>query len=629
MNFRKDINGLRAFAVIAVILFHFNPAWLPGGFVGVDVFFVISGYLMTGIIFEGLQRGSFSLIRFYLARAKRIIPALAVVCMALLLFGYLFVIPKDFELLSKHALSSIAFLSNLVYAGESSYFDAGSSEKWLLHTWSLSVEWQFYIIYPILLSVAARLLHFGRVKALIVIGGLVGYLYCIYATHVDPTSAFFLLPARAWEMLVGGAAYVYPIRLKGYRSKITESCGWVAILASCIFLKESDGWPGYLAIIPVLGAYLIIQADSDNSVLSANYIAQKVGMYSYSLYLWHWPIIVAAGYLQAEKNALILLIALLGFSFISYHLAEQRKLNNKILASFSCAILGACAMVYHFSGLQYRVSPEFQLNEEQYHREYYGGAGFSANKLIRFGREKDIVDAVMVGDSFGLQYAESYSKIAQEKGLYFSALFDHGCLILPNFTRYLNGAEDQECSKEYARLLAELENNSSSPLVLAYYWDGYKANSGYKGEGKIVVFDNPESYYQLLRDELKQLFVAGGTNRRYFLVGVPQKAKTFAFRCLAQTELLGSRILKSCETEEPLNESEINTALSRIASLYKNVSFVDPNDVLCPAGRCVTISERKPIHSDRSHLSVHGAEIVAPYILRYLEIQNHAGFAGR
>ncbi|MFT7682398.1 MAG: peptidoglycan/LPS O-acetylase OafA/YrhL, partial [Moritella dasanensis] len=150
MKFRTDLNGLRAIALIAVVLFHFNPSIAPGGFAGVDIFFVISGFLMTGIIFKGLNTNSLNLAEFYLCRANRIIPPLALLCFTLLLFGWFLLPPMDYINLGMHAASSVSFLSNITYFYEADYFDAGAYEKWLLHTWSLSVEWQFYIIYPII-----------------------------------------------------------------------------------------------------------------------------------------------------------------------------------------------------------------------------------------------------------------------------------------------------------------------------------------------------------------------------------------------------------------------------------------------------------------------------------------------
>ncbi|MDH2397129.1 acyltransferase [Providencia rettgeri] len=149
MSFRYDINFLRAIAVMAVVIFHFKPTFLPGGFSGVDIFFVISGYLMTGIIFKGFDKNNFSLVKFYIARANRIIPPLAFLCLILLVFGWFYLSTIDYKNLTKHIASSISFISNIIYSRESDYFDSDANYKWLLHTWSLSVEWQFYIIYPV------------------------------------------------------------------------------------------------------------------------------------------------------------------------------------------------------------------------------------------------------------------------------------------------------------------------------------------------------------------------------------------------------------------------------------------------------------------------------------------------
>ena len=165
MKFREDINALRAIAVVAVVIFHFNHAWLPGGFAGVDVFFVISGFLMTMIIFKGLEKDTFSILKFYGARVRRIVPALVALCFALLVFGYLLLSPLDYLILGKHAAASLTFTSNILYWTEAGYFNDDSIEKWLLHTWSLSVEWQFYLVYPLLLVGLKKLLTLKQIKS--------------------------------------------------------------------------------------------------------------------------------------------------------------------------------------------------------------------------------------------------------------------------------------------------------------------------------------------------------------------------------------------------------------------------------------------------------------------------------
>lgn len=164
-KFRNDINGLRALAVAAVIIYHFNSSYMSSGFAGVDVFFVISGYLMTSIIVNKFNDGNFKLFDFYLSRAKRIIPSLIIVCFALLIFGFLLIEPGTYQLIGKHSASSLTFISNFTYLFESGYFDQSSKEKFLLHTWSLSVEWQFYLIYPFIIISISKLFGITRLRA--------------------------------------------------------------------------------------------------------------------------------------------------------------------------------------------------------------------------------------------------------------------------------------------------------------------------------------------------------------------------------------------------------------------------------------------------------------------------------
>ncbi len=327
MDFRKDINGLRAFAVISVVLFHFNSAWLPGGFAGVDVFFVISGFLMTGIIFRGIEEENFSILKFYIARANRIVPALAVLCFILVVFGWFYIFPHDYKALGTHVGSSISFFSNIVYWQESGYFDVSSHNKWLLHTWSLSVEWQFYIIYPLIIVLLYKFLSLKSIKVIIIIGAIIGFVFSILATYKWPNAAYYLLPTRAWEMMVGGIAYLYPFTIK--KKKHVEWIGVALIFSSYFFISKDNQWPGYLAIFPVLGAFLIIQADRKDSIITNNIVFQKLGTWSYSIYLWHWPLVVAIYYFSLGSLFIylgIVISILLGF--LSYKYIERIKFKN-------------------------------------------------------------------------------------------------------------------------------------------------------------------------------------------------------------------------------------------------------------------------------------------------------------
>lgn len=293
LKFRKDINGLRAIAVIAVVLFHFQGSSMPGGFAGVDVFFVISGFLMTGIIFSGIEQEKFSIVRFYVARANRIIPALAALCLVLLVFGWFYLTPPEYKSMGKHIFSSIGFFSNIIYWKESGYFEIASRENWLLHTWSLSVEWQFYILYPLTLVALQKFLTVKTMKTAVLFGTVLSFIFCVIATYKWPNPAYYLLPTRAWEMMLGGVAYLYPVALQERRKRLIEYLGLALIGGSYFLVSKESPWPGYLALFPVLGSFLVILAQRNESMITGNIILQKLGAWSYSIYLWHWPLVIA------------------------------------------------------------------------------------------------------------------------------------------------------------------------------------------------------------------------------------------------------------------------------------------------------------------------------------------------
>lgn len=313
---------------------------MPGGFAGVDVFFVISGFLMTGIIITGIEKKQFSAIQFYVARANRIIPALAFLCLVLAILGWFYLTPIDYRALGKHIGSSVGFLSNFTFWREAGYFDVDSHQKWLLHTWSLSVEWQFYILYPFLLVALSKVMPLKGVKIFLCIATVAGFIVCVYSTYNWPQPAYFLLHARAWEMMVGGLAFLYPFNLQENRKIPLEWLGLTLIILSYVFISQDNPWPGYFALLPVLGTFFVIQARRNNSVITGNFLFQKLGKWSYSIYLWHWPVVVTLYTFSLNKHYVypgIILSILLGF--ISYQYIERARFKSditRLTQLFSC-----------------------------------------------------------------------------------------------------------------------------------------------------------------------------------------------------------------------------------------------------------------------------------------------------
>lgn len=313
-HFRSDINGLRAWAVTAVVLYHFGVSGFGGGFVGVDVFFVISGFLMTGIVVKGLERGSFSLAGFFMARGRRIVPALIGLCAVLLALGWFVLLPADYKMLASHAIYSMSFLSNIEFWQEAGYFDVASHEKWLLHTWSLSVEWQFYMVLPVMLWAIWHIKPGSAGQAWGIGAALLASLAAsVLTTEAHPSAAFFLLHARAWEMLGGGLVFLLApaAKLSANQRRWLESIGlFLIVLAIAVFNKDT-AWPGWRAMLPVIAAMMVLVANR-SSFWTGNKLAQWLGDRSYSLYLWHWPVVVALVYgeIRDEYLAVVVGIAL-------------------------------------------------------------------------------------------------------------------------------------------------------------------------------------------------------------------------------------------------------------------------------------------------------------------------------
>uniref|UniRef100_UPI000682AE9E acyltransferase family protein n=1 Tax=Enterobacter kobei TaxID=208224 RepID=UPI000682AE9E len=348
-EFRQDINLLRGVAILSVVLYHFAPALLPGGFVGVDIFFVISGFLMTKIISTSLEKHSFNLIKFYTARAKRILPALLLMCIIMALATLFWLPTNEYRKLGNYIGYIVIFISNIKLNKESGdYFATDSHENWFLHTWSLSVEWQFYLVLPFIIMALYPLRKWITTGLCLLILTLGAFWYSMSATANDATR-FYLMLYRAWEMLCGGLVWYGANRLTLPRAlrTITSLLGYMLIAASVFFISAERAWPGGLTLLPIIGTMLVIYSN-DNSLFSlADRNLRWVGLSSYSIYLWHWPVAVYLIYAGHQDNGLwvvgaIALSFLLGW--VSWVMIEQPAKNflNQLSVAALWIILFSC-----------------------------------------------------------------------------------------------------------------------------------------------------------------------------------------------------------------------------------------------------------------------------------------------
>jgi peptidoglycan/LPS O-acetylase OafA/YrhL len=385
-DYRPDIDGLRAIAVVAVVLHHAFPDWLPGGFAGVDIFFVISGYLINSIILRDLQGGCFSFATFYARRVKRIFPALLLVLATAMVMGWFRLIPVDYQALGKHLLGGAGFVSNFVLWQEAGYFDVESHSKPLLHLWSLAIEEQFYLLWPL----ALFMLHRWRLSALRSIVVILTLSFALNMALVwdHPTAAFFNPAARVWELMLGAllaAVHLHPAgwqallgRAAPSRTSPPAGAAWMtwggALLLVLAFalLHPQRAFPGAWALLPTLGTVLLIAA-GPHSLINRRILSSKpmvwIGLISYPLYLWHWPLLTFAYLREGEAPTWTTQLAWVAVSvllaWLTYRLVEKPlrfgRLNRRAVTAALCtAMVGVAAAgttIQHQKGFDERFPP--------------------------------------------------------------------------------------------------------------------------------------------------------------------------------------------------------------------------------------------------------------------------------
>ncbi len=620
MTFRQDINALRAIAVVSVLLYHFGVPGFAGGFVGVDVFFVISGYLMTGIILGGLAEGHFSLLRFYLARARRIMPALAVLVTALLALGWFFLPPSDYAGLGLHGASSSLFFSNFVYKGEDGYFDVPSRTKWLLHTWSLSVEWQFYLIYPLLLVFFRR--HGRTIAAL----GALSLLVSICTSASIPSFAFYLLPTRLWEMALGGLIVALP--------KATTRAGrWpgYALIAAAIFcLSHDDTWPGYLALLPTLGTALVIWSNG-SAKLEQMRPVQAIGTWSYSLYLWHWPFVVALGYAGLSQDpaaiasamTLCLIAAIASYTFVEAPLRE-RKIGWLPLGLMTLlpAALGLALWLAH--GVPARVSPA-ALAFDQAAQEHSSNADRCAfdKKTHRLGAKCKPAEAAFAvwGDSHA---GAVYSAVKAASGGRRGVLVTYSsCPTI--FGAYVVTKRDKTICPGFndAALAALKTLPPHAPIMIVNRYGYYLSGRDTSTDRRMMLgFDVPQAGKDgtaLFSDTLTQSLcrIKHETGRSvYALKPVPEMGIDIPRTLARRVMILPAQPLPALA--HPLAEYEVRqkVVLETLARAHAEcgIGVIDTPAALCADGTCQSHDGAEVFYFDDNHLSEAGNKKLVPLL---------------
>lgn len=635
-GYRPEIDSLRAIAVVTVVLYHFDIGPLPGGFIGVDVFYVISGYLITQIIWREIEQGTFTFAGFYERRVRRIAPALLVLLLATLLVAAFLFLPTDLKLLGQSSVATVIFSSNIYFSATAGYFTSVAGLSPLLHMWTLAVEEQFYIVLPLVLLLVRRRAP-THVQAALGAIALASFAACVWMQGIRPTSSFFLLQYRGWELMVGallGVGAVPAIRDQALR-ELAAAAGVAMILGTSILLESEKGFPGWIASVPVLGAALFIHAGESGTSLAARLLGWKpilyIGLISYSLYLWHWPVAVFTRYanqLAPLGDEKYLLVAIsLALAAASYHLVElpvrtrawfgtRRALFNAfLLGSLLVAGLGAVAMLSR--GLPQRVSAEVAAVDAERDPEIPHLDCVTRNRERAVPCPIGVADGraptvALWGDSFALAWAPAFDRFLEQRG---QAGVYLGRAACPPLVGVVNPTRPR-CRPFNDNVVEYLGANPElRAVILLAAWNQYAPPDGIHQlqdlagkQGNVAIFG------PALARTIEQLRALG---KQVWLLGPTPDAPADMPLHLAIALRSGTPVPLPTPTAAHRERSQ--HFVTALASLPAELAplYSDPALWLCDADACrYAGADGLPLYRDTGHLSVRGAQSLVPELQR-------------
>ncbi len=652
LKYRHDIDGLRAIAVLSVMFFHLGIPYFNGGFVGVDVFFVISGFLITRIINNEIKTtNKIKYINFFIRRFRRLYPALVTVVLLTAISSILFFSPSSLQRFGGELTSTIGSLSNFLFWIEADYFDVSSKVKPLLHTWSLSIEVQFYLIWPFILLFILKKKRKWLIIILLVLFSL--YLNIIFSdgsiqifNQFLPTlsklikngksTIFYLLPFRIYEFIIGAMLVWltdYKVKSK-FVLEIVYLLGFIFIILSIVIFNEKLLFPYFYAILPCFGtAFLIYSGEKSlSSKLLTNKIFIFIGLTSYSVYLIHWPLIVFWQYIKGSLSNIDKII-IITLSFIlgnfSYKYIEKpfriNKLNisrpifkYSIIVTFVIIIAIGISIKFN-SGWKWRIKNNDLVDVEntgdslQFHKKFYGGAPYPSYGPVN---KKLPADIVLIGDSHGKQYAEGiYKLFAKPNGYTMYIASGTSCFHLPGFTRKTKGYNwNRNCPKALKKAIDFINKAKSPPIVImSHSWlSQMKIADLLDNQGNSMNIDIEINHIITGILKLKQK-IAKST-----LVVIGQVPTTGGFNLYDIFSRPHLPFITNKNVGEFMTSKinpkyiEFNTLLKKAAESTNKFIFLDPHDVLCDNYICQNVNNnnKKLIYSDKTHLSIFGSIFV-------------------
>jgi peptidoglycan/LPS O-acetylase OafA/YrhL len=656
-KYRPDIDGLRAVAVLAVISFHAFPRVLKGGFIGVDIFFIISGFLISGILLSSLKKGAFSFKEFYIRRILRIFPALIVVLSACYIFGWLVLLPEEFKQLGKHMVGGAGSVSNLFFWKEAGYFDNSGDTKPLLHLWSLGVEEQFYIVWPCLLLLAWK----RNINALKMAGCIIAASFAvnIYTVHTDVVQSFYSPIARFWELLLGGLlAYIQLHMIHEQRvrqsinsllSKFTARrlpafnpvmlqntlsiLGVSLIVLAALFVDKRNLFPGWWALLPTVGAYLVISAGPlsilNRRVLSARPLVW-IGLISYPLYLWHWPLLSFATILEVKTPSIGIRMSAIALAFVlawmTYQFVERpirfgqrSKTRISALATLMVllAALGGSAYVkgnVHSATLTKDMVEQIKkLNFGLHFAKWSPCPDEAESWSCKVLNPRKPAEIALIGDSHSVHLASGLAEVDSIINENIISRNGDGCM--PVFEVEWNGKQYFSCKDNFINKALEesIKSKSIQMIMLSGYavWKIRPFDDDLQLEDISAkqVEENAAILEKALNITLGRLVASG--KKIVFFVDTP----VLNFEPTECTEirpvyLIGHTSKDPCALPRPLFEQrnvEYHRIISTAKKTFPTIKFINLYDYLCDQDLCYAAKDGMLLYGDHSHLSADGS----------------------
>jgi len=634
-SYRPDIDGLRALAIIAVLIYHIDERLLPGGFVGVDVFFVISGFLISAIIARDLHAGTFSIAQFYDRRIRRIVPALVAMICAVLAASWFILLPQDMEALGKSVRYVVPAMSNIQFLRNTEdYFRCTNNQFPLLHTWSLGVEEQFYLVFPLLLGALYRWRkqYWSRAAPLLILF-VASLAASAWVVPNHPMKAFFLLPYRAWEMLLGALASLLMLPIpRGRSNHILGIIGLGMILASMAFFSNDTPFPGPSALLPCVGAALLLWTGQHGTSLTYRMLSIKpwvvLGLISYSVYLWHWPLIALANYRLSytwTAKVVIFLASLIG-GYLSWRYIENPFRNarlgsrKKVFALWgitSVLLLGAAWLLEHTKGFPNRFSPEVMhfhsfRKKTPVLRKYTGNQSHPEVAPV-LGHSGVKPKFALWGDSHAMAIVPGLEALATEHGEAFKV---YGLLgLAPVVGVVRNSDKDPEALLRYSQAVLNLlvADPSIQTVILHSRWSCYTEGKnealkssepslyGHHFQSK----DDARNFYESqIKLTIEALLAAG--KKIVLIYPVPEVGFNVP-DLLAKQAAAGTQVASTVPCNGFFKRQEF--IMKVLDSLGRNnqISRIKPHEKLLQDDMLTIRVGQDPLYADDDHLSDPGA----------------------